>query len=541
MSNTQSLYGRAAIRLPPRGRVLALLVAAFLLPGLIGHDPWKTEDAIGWGVTYSMLQTGNWVSPQLAGEHFFGPGPLYFWVAALCSKLFAFALPAHDGARIASLLGALLALYFTRLAARELYGKPAGDLSLLALMGCLGFLIHARETAPETAALAAVAASYYGIAIAWKKPVKGGLFFGGGLAGAFLATGYPALLPPLVAALLLIPFAIADRARPYLRAVALGIAVLIPLAAGWLIALAIVDRPYFDQWLTVQWTNAINRPRLAVSMDYVKTLAWAAWPAWPLTLWAAWAYRRNLRNPGFAVPFVAALVALVLLIFTSDAREMDALVLLVPLAIPAGTVAMQLRRGAANALAWFSLMTAGLLAAALWVMWFANLTGFPARIATNVGKLEPGFSATLSPLMLIIALAFTSGWVWFIARTPMSSLRALPYWAASLTLIWGLTMTLWLGWIDYGKTYRPVAHAARAALPADAGCITSRNFGPVQRAAFHYHANILTLRAEQGAGGHCRYMFVQARADDADPLGWERLWEGSRPRDRERYRLYRRI
>ena len=445
----RSLVGSPSsyLRLPLRGRALAILVFAFLLPGLLSHDPWKTNDAIGWGVTYSMLTSGNWVSLQLAGEHFFGPGPLDFWLAALCAQLFSFVLPLHDGARVASFGCGLATLYFTRLASRELYGKPAGDLALLALMGCLGFMIHVRETAPETAALAGAAAAYYGIAIAWKKPVKGGLFFGGGLAAAFLATGVAALLPPLIAAIALIPFAIADRERAYLRAVALGLAVMIPIAALWLVALAFVDRPYLNAWLAVQWNNAINGPRLTVSLDYLKTLAWAAWPAWPLTVWAAWAYRRNLRKPGFAVPFVAAAVAVLLLLFTNDARETDALVLLVPLAIPAGVVALGLRRGAANALAWFSLMTAALLAAAIWVMWFALLTGIPARIAANVGKLEPGFVATLQPGLVIAALAFTFAWLWFVIRTPLSSLRALPYWATGLTLIWALTMTLWLGWI----------------------------------------------------------------------------------------------
>jgi hypothetical protein len=41
----------------------------------------------------------------------------------------------------------------------------------------------------------------------------------------------------------------------------------------------------------------------------------------------------------------------------------------------------------------------------------------------------------------------------------------------------------------------------------------------------------------------CPYLLVQinTRAPTAEPgPGWVRVWEGNRPRDRERYRLYRR-
>ena len=46
----------------PRAPVLfALLLLAYLLPGLVGHDPWKTEDAIGIGIVHQMLEHGRWM------------------------------------------------------------------------------------------------------------------------------------------------------------------------------------------------------------------------------------------------------------------------------------------------------------------------------------------------------------------------------------------------------------------------------------------------------------------------------------------------
>jgi 4-amino-4-deoxy-L-arabinose transferase-like glycosyltransferase len=242
---------------------------------------------------------------------------------------------------------------------------------------------------------------------------------------------------------------------------------------------------------------------------------------------------------------VASVVSFAILLLDRAPRETDALALLVPLAIPAGAAAMTLRRGAANALSWFSLITFGLLALAIWVMWIAMQTGFPARLAANVARLEPGFVPTLGVDTLLIALAFTATWIWFVCRAELTTLRSLPFWASGIALIWGLAMTLWIGWIDYGKTYRPVAEGIAAQLATHRGCVASRGLGDVQRAAFHYHAGILTQRLEIGPeASACRLLLIQttdvARAS-LPRAEWQLLWEGGRPRDRERYWLYRRL
>lgn len=528
--------------LPPRGVVLFVFVAAFLLPGLFGHDPWKTEDAVGFGVVYDLLSGGSWLAPQLAGEPYLHAGPLYFWMSAVAAKLASFVLPLHDGARIASLVGGALALYFTRLAARELYGREQGDLSTLALMGCLGFLIHVRAVMPECAVLAAVAAGYYGLAIAWKKPGKAGVLFGFGAGGAFLSGGIAAALPLVVGALALVPLAISQTARSFVRAVAIGLAIAVVLGGGWLLAVRAAQPDYASAWLAEQW-GSLSRPGIAVSTDYLKTLAWIAWPSWPLALWAAWAFRRNLRNPGFALPFAGSIVTLAVLFSSAASRETDALALLVPLSIPAGAVALFLRRGAANALSWFSLMTGGLLAVALWVMWFAMQTGFPPQLASNVAKLEPGYVPAFAIAPFLVALAYSAGWYWFVRRAELTTLRSLPFWSAGLVLVWALAMTLWIDWIDYGKSYRSVAQGLRAALPASADCVASRDLGEVQRAVFHYHGGLVTRRLETGRGVECRFLLVQASTRVPETLPgpqWDKLWEGGRPRDRERYRLYSR-
>lgn len=532
----------STIALPLGGPVLALLLAAYLLPGLLGHDPWKTEDAVGFGVTYGMLSGGPWLAPQLAGEPFLRDGPLYYWLATLTARIASFALPLHDGARLASLACGIVAIYFTRLAARELYGKEQADLSALALLGCLGFLIHSRAVTADVAGLAAAAVSYYGLAIAWKKSGKAALLFGGASAVMLLSSGVAHMLGPVIAALAVAPIGADPGKRGYLRAVLWGTGGLVAIAVGWFALLRALHPEYSSAWWSAQ-TADFAVPGLASSVESLKTLAWLAWPSWPLALWAGWAFRRNLRNPGFAVPFVGSVVTLAILFATRDVRETDALALLVPLSIPAGAAAMFLRRGAANALSWFSLMTATLLGLALWVMWFAMQTGTPAQLALNVAKLEPGFEPRFEWLPFAVALLYSIAWIVFVRRAEVTTLRSLPFWSTGLTLVWALAMTLWLSWIDYGKTYRPVAQGLRAALPAKANCVASRDLGEVQRAVFHYHGGLLPQRLEAGKGQSCDWLLIQASSRDADIAPgpqWEKVWEGARPRDRERYRLYRR-
>src|SRR6266478_9616555 len=87
----------------PRAPVLfALLLLAYLLPGLVGHDPWKTEDATGIGIVHQMIEHGQWIVPFLAGEPYLEDGPFHYWIAALTAKLFGLVLAPHDGARLAS-------------------------------------------------------------------------------------------------------------------------------------------------------------------------------------------------------------------------------------------------------------------------------------------------------------------------------------------------------------------------------------------------------------------------------------------------------
>src|SRR6185369_17226067 len=105
---------------------VCMLAAAWLLPGLIGHDPWKPDEAYSFGLVYHLIQTGDWVVPTLAGEPFMEKPPLFYITAALFAKAFSWLLPLHDAARLASGFYMTLTFILIGSTARELHGYGKG-------------------------------------------------------------------------------------------------------------------------------------------------------------------------------------------------------------------------------------------------------------------------------------------------------------------------------------------------------------------------------------------------------------------------------
>ncbi|MEJ1268526.1 hypothetical protein WDV93_20570 [Pantoea ananatis] len=60
-----------------------VIFACWLLPGLVGHEPWKPDEAYTFGLIRHIAQSGDWVVPTLAGEPFYGKA-----AALLCCGLF---------------------------------------------------------------------------------------------------------------------------------------------------------------------------------------------------------------------------------------------------------------------------------------------------------------------------------------------------------------------------------------------------------------------------------------------------------------------
>ena len=533
---------RIPLPLPLPPLALTALTLAWLLPGLVGHHPWKTEDAIGIGIAHQMVAHGQWWLPSLAGELYLEDGPAFHWLAALFAQAAGFVggvLAPHDAMRLASGAWIAAALLAVRGIQAELASRADGDNAMLMMLGTLVLLLHAHEAMGENAAFAGQAIALLGAALAPRRAWPGGIAMGLGIAVAFLAKGSAAVVAPVVVALALPLFSARWRHRNHLLALAVAAVTQSALLLAWSAAAHRADPALADAWLAAQGL-AFTRPTTA-QLDYLaQTLPWALWPAWPVALWLLWVRRNALTQPQILLPLLALGASLAMLLTRNEPRTPEVMLVALPCALLGGGGVSLLRRGAANALAWFGAMSFTLAGAFVWLGWVAMLGGWPAQLAATFTRLEPGFEARFSVLPFLVASAVTVAWVLLVARSERSVLRSTTYWAGGVALLWTLIMTLWLPWIDYGKNYAGVARELRRAIPAGTQCIESRNLGLAQRAAFDYHAGVRTQRAEAGRSGKCNIVLVQLRIGEERDIGpgWKRIWEGSRPRERERYRLY---
>ena len=531
------------ITLPPSGWVLAALLITYIFIGLIGHDPWKHDDATSIGIAYDIVVNGTWLTPQLAGQSY-PDAPLYYWVAATTAHLFSWLLPTHDAARLASGLFTLLALEFILLAARELHGKDHAAAAPLILAGSIGFLFHAHEAQPMLAALTAHTAAYWALALLPRRPRFAALVFGTAMAVGFLANGLLPVLTLLPVTLIALWYS-NNKTQAVAHLLLAGL--LATLISGmWLLPLYLNATDYFSQFLQSELTS-LTQPiqRASNILRYFKLLLWYAWPALPLAAWALWAKRRVLNSKALALPALAFIILMLLLGLMIEIRSSVALLLLPPLVLLATPAVTSLRRGAANAFDWFGMMTFSAFALIVWIGWSAMVFGWPERLAKQVVRLEPGFVGQFNLAACVFALCCTLIWFWLTATSPRSPMRGIMHWMAGLTLFWVLIATLWMPWIDYGKTYRPLSAELRNALPANAKCIANGNLPNSILATLDYFDGIRTIPLASDTGKRCNWLLVHGDVRDPQGIaaaGWRKTWEGKRPSDRresDKFHLYR--
>ncbi|MFC0254653.1 ArnT family glycosyltransferase [Massilia consociata] len=557
----------------PRWALLALGML-YILPGLIGRHPWK-EDAGSFGIMWTMAHGGldDWLYPNIAGLASAEEGPLAFWLGALCIKLFGWILGDVLAARVSTIgifVTGAMSLWYTafhlgrRAEAQPLrlafggqpepddYGRTLGDTAVLIYLGCLGLLVQSHLTLAATLQGALLAYFLYrAVRYVEHTSTRNAVLVGLSLGALALTRG---IMPPFVLVLALfactryLNLPTAETLRHL--GIASGVGFLITLL--WILPAAIVQ-PYglspVGEWL--DWNaSQIGLPGWTSLKGYFRIGIWFFWPAWPFALWAIWAWRRqdNLLHIVLPVTFFIALTLLMLC--DPDPENGDFLKMLAPLALMAAFGLPTMKRGAINAIDWFSVMVLTILGALIWLFWIAKLTGWPAQLAKNALKLVPGFKPEFGIIAFLVAAATSIGWImlvhWRLSRQPSVLWRAVVLSSSGLILLWVLLMTLFLPDLNYSKSYAGVAQQIAARLPHDADCIDT-NVGPAQRASFAYFGRLpfATL-----AGERCNYVLLQdsIRNRNDDDLarrhgvrGAAVLWEGRRASDRdERFRLFRR-
>ena len=523
-----------------------LFCLAWILPGLIGHEPWKPDEAHTFGLVFNILNHGDWVVPILAGEPYLDKPPFFYLSAAFFGRLFSPLLPLHDAVRLAS--GFYMAATFVciGLAGRALYGRGQGTMSALLLLGCLGLLVRAHQLISDIGLLAGFALYLYGLALNRERPLRAGLLAGTGMGLGFMCRG---TLAPMVMAItcLLLPLLFREwRDRRYALTLLIAIVASAPWLIIWPLALYQRSPELFHHWL---WIQDLGRligfapvSKEASAWYFLKNLPWFAWPALPLALWTLWHGRRKiLNNAEIQLPLVLLIALYAVLSLDTDTHDLDALPLLLPITLLATPALRTVTRSAANSLDWFGIMTFGLLALGLWLGWLALMTGSPAGLATALNEYLPGYNLPFNFFHFLIAVAFTLGWFALISRIGRSNRRAVINWAGGITMVWMLAMTLWLPWLDVSKNYRWMMASLQQSLPAKFRCISSRGLGETQRSMLEYYTGNLTQRMELSGNANCDLLLIQSRPQETASVSpdWEKIWEGNRPGDHnEIYRLY---
>ncbi|MFC3107306.1 ArnT family glycosyltransferase [Undibacterium arcticum] len=568
------LPASATLTLPRWG--LFLLCLLYILPGLFGRDPWKNDDAAGFGIMWTMAHGSlqDWLWPNIVGLTMPEEGPLAYWLGALCIKLFGGLLGDAMAARLASigffLLGATSVWYSTYLLGRrpvaqplklafggqpepQDFGRTLADGALLIYLGCLGLLLHSHESTAEALNTSLIAFLLYAAARYIEAPqLRRAGIIGIALAGLVLTRGWA--LPLGLWLSLFIAFKwLALDGRRSARDLGGALVVALALPAAWLSA-AYAAWPYndhsFDQWL--QWNvGQLGLPTLHSLSYFLRYAIWFFWPAWPFAAWAVYAWRRQRKALHIVLPLAFVAILTLLALINPGLQESILLPLLPPLAMLAAFGLPTMKRSAINSVDWFSVMTLTTCAAFIWLGWLAKQTGWPIWLAKNALKLAPGFKPEFNLLALLIAAAASAGWIalvnWRISRHPSVLWRAVVLSSGGVILCWLLLMTLWMPWINYGKSYAGVAQQIAQQLPPVKRCVDT-NVGPAQRASFAYLGNIPFKGYEDGS---CDFLLLQDsvtnKSDTAIPKKfrdrqWQLLWEGRRPSDRdERFRLYKHL
>ncbi|MBI1889815.1 MAG: glycosyltransferase [Burkholderiales bacterium] len=556
----------------PRWGLFALCLL-YILPGLIGRDPWKNEDAAGFGIMWTMAHGTwqDWLTPNIVGLAMSQEGPLAYWIGALFIQLFGWLLGDVLAARIASvaffLVGATSVWYAAYLLGRRNdsqplrlafggqpeprdYGRTLADGALLIFLGCLGLLVHSHSTSANALHISLVAFSLYAAARFFENnSARAAIVLG--IALGLMALTRTWLMPLALWLALVIYDTLQNKSlNPRLLALTLPIAVLVPSA--WIIALhstQAAGNMQFAAWMATSFRQ-LNPPSLDALKYLVVNGIWFVWPAWPFAAWAVYAWRRQYNALHIALPFIFCNTIALLAILNVHSEPGILLPLLPSLAILAAFGLPTMKRGTINAVDWFSVMTLTTVAGFIWLGWIAKQTGWPAQLARNAFKLAPGFKPEFNLFALIVAIAASAGWIalvhWRISRRPPVLWRAVVLSSGGVILCWLLIMTLWLPWGNYMRSYGAVARQLALELPHTGYCVEAY-VGPAQRASFAYLGGVTFARNDSA---QCDYLLLQdnnRRKDDVRIITrsaqqWRLLWEGRRPADRdERFRLYQRI
>ena len=569
LSTPARLTAPATIKLP---RVLlGLLALAYIIAGLFGRDPWKTDDVVGLAMMLSALHEGGvaWLLPHVGPMGLTIDGPLVMWSGAGFIRIFGHWLGEINASRLNTifwfavtltsvwygtyLLGRRheaqpLALPFGGEPTEKDYGRLLADASVLLTLATVGILLRIHETSVIPVIIACQTLAMCALARMLDKPFLGSLLLGLALSGAFLTRGLPGLAPVLLA----VPIALHPRSAlwPVRKWLGVSIVLACALILAWWIPANRADAQWLGDW--THW-NTLNfgLPEFPIALRSLRDLPWFLWPVWPLAALALWQWRRWMTAPHIWIPLSFTLGVLLVLPIIEESGEPEYVLLVTPLSVLAAFALPTMRRAVVNTIDWFALMCFSVTIGCVWVGWFALHFGVPHQIQLNIERLTTGYEPRIAWWTVIVSALVTLLWAalvfWRLRLQPSVLWRGVMLCAAGITATWILLVLLWMPAVDYVRSYRPMSgtiHQVLSLIPTKSGqqaCMRAQGLALGPRASL-YVFDGLSFTYDS----NCPYVLQQTTLEQLEngsagySDGVEVLWTGSRGADRyDRYRLLR--
>lgn len=540
--------------------------------------------AYGYMQALAQGQT-NWFAPYLLDLPLEAGNWLVVWLGAWSIKLSPEWLSPEFASRIPSMLLIALSLFciwracyslarsadaqpvrfaFGGEASPKDYARALADGSVLAMIASFGFIQYSHETTLHVIQITGVSLVFLAFAQGFLFPLKSALILAGGaallmssaaahwfiitsLGGVALSwwLGYVKIQRPRQMGKL----GQFDSSTQAASSKPLKAWYVWPLLASIIVLLAGIYALRANLW---NWPpSQLSQLNPSNWGSLLRLFIWFSWPVWPLCIWSLWRWRKQIftRRPSLhmALPLWFSIAAAIIAIFSVRADR--ALFLGLPVfAVLAAFALPTLRRSLAALIDWFTLLFFTICGIAIWVIWTATQTGFPAKPAANVAKLAPDYTPEFGPIAFTLALFATVAWlavvVWRTGRHQSAVWKSLvlPAGGAAWCLI--LVTTLWMPMLNYARGYDAQIERLQQYLPLKASCIAAYGLNRTQIAAFQAQGK-WNLVAPENAGT-CDWAVVGV--DTVEELrhslidhDWKQVAKVERPRDDEPVFVFQRI
>lgn len=561
----------------------------WVFSGLVGHAPWKPDEAYSFGIILHFIEGGNWIIPKIADAPFMEKPPFFYIIASYFAQLFHPWLEYHDGARLTNSFFLILTFCLLGLSYKEFYLKKRSDsylpyITILLFISSFGLVYRVHLIITDVALLTGFSLSLYALSLFRKKTVFASFILGTGVGLGYMSKGIlaPGIIGSIYLSLLIHQ---CFRNKGYIKFLFWALLCSAPWLLIWPIELYNQSQKLFWLWF---WDN--NFARFLGSTDlgpradkafYYKILLWYAFPILPLALIHLWqnagnlvhrnlyflitflftiliiiseyyklyslpfvfllliiAYLRQDKGDHFIIPIHFFAITLLILSLSSTARELYALPMLLPLSLMATRYFSNNWPGFDQFLNKMGLLFFSALILFLWLIWSALVWPDFPYLGAYLQNKQPGYIYAVSYFSLGIALFSSLLWL-FIIRLDYFIFKPVIIFSYGITAIWCLLSSLLLPYLDFGMSYKGMFDSMSQKLPTHYNCISSYRLVEAYPSLVHYYIGEKMHELTKPASKkNCNLLLMD---DDGSILlspGWKKLWSGNRPGDSHIFSLY---